>query len=242
VAAAGAEGSLGKHKLLAKNKVGSDLMVLIGPDKGLTGGMISNLLKQADHFAKDVRGNKLQVITIGKRARDFAVKMGYEVIAEFSNFPEQVGFSDSLPISRLILDGYKSKKFKEVNVVYMDFVSTLVQKANVNKILPFELQAPIIESPEELIDVDVESRYEYLFEPSAEEILDWLLPYYVEILMFQTLLEAKASEHSSRMVAMKNASDNAAEIIDSLTLEFNKSRQAAITNELLDIVTAAYAN
>jgi F-type H+-transporting ATPase subunit gamma len=124
----------------------------------------------------------------------------------------------------------------------MDFISTLLQKSQINQLLPIALEKPVTTTPGELIDQEVASRYEYLFEPSPKEILNWVLPYYIEIQIYQTLLEAKASEHSARMVAMKNANDNAGEIISDLTLEYNKSRQANITNELLDITTATYTS
>lgn len=233
-----------KHSLLKTNKKGKHVAILIGPDKGLTGGMISNLLKEADTFANQLNeSNSFEFITIGKKAREYAIKMGFEILAEFSNMSDNLSFEDTLPISKLILDGYTSKEYQDVNIIYMDFISTLIQKSNVNQILPIAVE-PILapQTPEELIEKDVSSRYDYIFEPSAEEVLDWLLPYYVEVLIYQTILEAKASEHSARMVAMKNASDNAKEIIDDLTLAFNKSRQANITNELLDITTATYTN
>ncbi len=234
----------GKHSLLKTNKSGKHIAILIGPDKGLTGGMISNLLKEADGFASGLNGdNSFEFITIGKRAREYAVKMDYEILAEFSNMSDHLSFEDTLPISKMVLDGYISKEYQDVSIIYMDFISTLVQKSNVNQILPIAVE-PILspQTPEKLIEEDVSSRYDYIFEPSAEEVLDWLLPYYVEVLIYQTFLEAKASEHSARMVAMKNASDNAKEIIDDLTLAFNKSRQANITNELLDITTATYTS
>ena len=234
----------GKHSLLKTNKSGKHIAILIGPDKGLTGGMISNLLKEADGFASGLNGdNSFEFITIGKRAREYAVKMDYEILAEFSNMSDHLSFEDTLPISKMVLDGYISKEYQDVSIIYMDFISTLVQKSNVNQILPIAVE-PILspQTPEKLIEEDVSSRYDYIFEPSAEEVLDWVLPYYVEVLIYQTFLEAKASEHSARMVAMKNASDNAKEIIDDLTLAFNKSRQANITNELLDITTATYTS
>lgn len=234
----------GKHSLLKTNKSGKHIAILIGPDKGLTGGMISNLLKEADGFASGLNGdNSFEFITIGKRAREYAVKMGYEILAEFSNMSDHLSFEDTLPISKMVLDGYISKEYQDVSIIYMDFISTLIQKSNVNQLLPIAVE-PILspQTPEKLIEEDVSSRYDYIFEPSAEEVLDWLLPYYVEVLIYQTFLEAKASEHSARMVAMKNASDNAKEIIDDLTLAFNKSRQANITNELLDITTATYTS
>ncbi|MFC1653461.1 ATP synthase F1 subunit gamma [Patescibacteria group bacterium] len=233
------------HPLLKTNKSGKNIAILIGPDKGLTGGMISNLLKEADMFAGTKNGNgDFEFITVGKKAREYAIKMGFDIMAEFSNMADNLSFEETLPISKLILDGYQDGTYKDVCVIYMDFISTLVQKSNLNQILPISVD-PLLappETPEKLIEKDVAGRYEYIFEPSAQEILDWLLPYYVEVQIYQTILEAKASEHSARMVAMKGASDNAGEIISDLTLAYNKSRQANITNELLDITTATYTS
>jgi F-type H+-transporting ATPase subunit gamma len=120
----------------------------------------------------------------------------------------------------------------------MDFISTLVQRFRSLPLLPFtSTWASLIDSPSEIIELNSDA--EYIFEPSASAILDWLLPYYTEMIIYQTLLETRASEHSSRMVAMKNASDSATDIITDLTLSYNKQRQAKITNDLLDNTTAS---
>lgn len=230
------------HPLLKQNNEGKHVAILVGPDKGLTGGMITNLLKEANAFIRNHSDfSAYEFITVGKKAREFAIKMGFEIIAEFSNMPDKISFEDTLPISKIILDGYSNKSIRNVSIIYMDFISTLLQKAQVNQILPIALEMQA-STPQEALDQNIEGRYEYVFEPSPSEILNWILPYHIEVQIYQTLLEAKASEHSARMVAMKNASDNAGEIIGDLTLEYNKSRQASITNELLDITTATYTS
>lgn len=231
------------HPLLEINEEGSAVAILIGPDKGLTGGMITNLLKEADLFARQLKGYEdCKFITIGRKAREFALKMGYDIMAEFSYMPDHLSFEDTLPISQLVLDGYKGKTMKTVSIIYMDFVSTLVQKSQVNQMLPISLNKTFLTTPAQLIDKAQANKYDYVFEPSPAEILNWILPYYIEVQVYQTILEAKASEHSARMVAMKNAKENASEVISDLTLEYNKSRQASITNELLDITTATYTS
>lgn len=231
------------HPLLSENNAGNSVVILVGPDKGLTGGMISNLLKEADLYVRQFSNvSDCDFITIGKKSREFALKMGFNIIAEFSNMPDKVSFEDILPISQLILDGYNNKTIHDVSIIYMDFVSTLIQNSKRNQLLPISLGQADIASPGELIDQNIENKYDYIFEPSPSEILNWILPYHIEVQIYQTMLEAKASEHSARMVAMKNAKDNAGEIIDDLTLEYNKSRQASITNELLDITTATYTS
>ena len=231
------------HPLLRKNETGEHTAIIIGPDKGLTGGMISNLLREADQFSKMYHNaSNFQCITVGKKAREFAVKMGFSIMADFSNLPDSLSFEDTLPISQLILDGYTNKSIRDVSIIYMDFISTLIQKSQVNQLLPMALEISKKDTPQQLLEKDLAGRYEYVFEPGPKAILNWVLPYYVEIQIYQMLLEAKASEHSARMVAMKNANENASEIISDLTLEYNKSRQANITNELLDITTATYTS
>jgi len=233
-----ASGSL-SHALLKKNYTGKRLFMLVSSDKGLTGGMLSNLFRAMDHKLKEIAKDQAKFIIVGKKARNYIAKTDYEVVAEFSDLPEVIRLEDCLPIAHLVMDGYKKKEFRSVEVIYMDFVSTLIQEPTVNGLLPIdigEMDLPV--KVEETIEADVASRYEYIFEPSPKEVLEWILPYYVEVFIYQTLVEARASEHSARMVAMKNASDNAAEIIDGLTLEYNKARQAAITGELLDIITS----
>ena len=141
-----------------------------------------------------------------------------------------------MPIAHLILDGFKSTKFFKVYLLFADFINTVSQKPHFSKLLPIdteELTAGLF--PEE--DKSIQ-HYEYLFEPSSSIILDWLLPYYFELQVYQKILEAQASEHSARMVAMRNASDNARDIVKYLNLEYNRKRQSIITNELADIVTS----
>lgn len=228
------------HALLKKNTVGKKLFLLVSSDKGLTGGMLSNLFRAVDTKLKTIRKEDAQFIIVGKKAKSYILKTDYEVLAEFSELPETISLEDCLPISHMIIEGYKESKFRSVEVIYMNFISTLLQEPTINSLLPIDisdLDMPV--ERQQSTDLTTVNQHEYLFEPSAEEILEWILPYYVEIYIYQTLVEAKASEHSARMVAMKNASDNAAEIIDGLTLEYNKARQASITGELLDIITSA---
>lgn len=227
------------HPLLNKNSSGKKLFLLVSSDKGLTGGMLSNLFRTVDSKLKTLDRNEAEFIVVGKKAKNYILKSDFTALAEFSELPETISLEDCFPISKLIMDGYIEGTFISVDVIYMDFISTLLQEPTVNRLLPInlgELDLPVREEKESV--QPILSKEEYLFEPKADEILEWILPYYVEIYIYQTLVEAKASEHSARMVAMKNASDNAAEIIDGLTLDYNKARQSAITGELLDIITS----
>lgn len=229
------------HPLLKQNESGQDVIVLVSTDKSLAGSLNSNLFRATADFVDTFeRPDNLSFIIAGQKARRFVVTGDHPLYAEFSNLPDPLTFADVLPISQMIMDGFLKKEFRSVTFLYMDFISTLVQKVRPFRLLPLpKTWEDLFDEPEELIDVGTKESKDYLFEPTPKDILDWLLPYYVEQIVYQTFLEAKASEHSARMVAMKNASDNAGEIISDLTLIYNKQRQAKITSELLDNSTAS---
>lgn len=227
------------HPLLEQPETGEDVVLLISTDKSLAGSLNTNLFRGA-HSYSDEFPEKPQYIIVGQKARQFVLSMDYPLFAEFTNLPDPLAYADTLPISKLVIDNFIDKKFRSVHVVYMDFVSTLVQQVRPLQLLPLSVNwSSVIDEPAEVITASAAETSQYIFEPSASDILDWLLPYYVELSIYQLLLEAKASEHSARMVSMKNASENATEIISDLTLSFNKVRQAGITSELLDNATAA---
>lgn len=224
------------HPLLIPNETGQDIVVLVSTDKSLAGSLNTNLFRGTVNFIEQNFNSKPGFIIVGQRARQFVLSMDYPLIAEFNNISDPVKYEDSLALSKLIIDGYLSGEFRSVHIVYMDFVSTLVQKMRQFRLIPLDVNINAQgEGVEELLQPLTGN---YVFEPSAKEILDWLLPYFIETSLYQVLLEARASEHSARMVAMKNASDNATDIIADLTLSFNKVRQAGITAELLDNTTA----
>jgi F-type H+-transporting ATPase subunit gamma len=224
------------HPFLTVHEAGIDVAVVVSTDKGLCGGLNQNLFKEAIAWQKAHKDSKL--VVVGRKAVAFARIYGLDVHAQFTDLPDTVGANDTIAISTLISNAFKEEKFKTVSVIYMDFVSTLVQEVRTVQLLP--LSKDITDT---LTGENRESKEasEYLFEPSPEEILEDLLNYYLENTVYQSFLEAKASEHSARMVAMKNASENAGELMEELQLTFNKSRQAGITNELLDITTAILA-
>lgn len=228
------------HPLLQSFPEGQDLFVLISTDKSLAGSLNTNLFRGLTEY---VEQNQLQhptFIIVGQKARHFVNTYNFPLYAEFSNFPDPISFADTQPISKIIIEEYLNHNFHSVTLAYMDFISTLVQRFRIVPLLPLPKDwSNLFPNPEELIEVGIPQNRDYLFEPDAKQILNWLLPYYLEQIIYQTLLEAKASEHSARMVAMKNASDNAGEIITDLTLQYNKQRQAKITSELLDNSTAS---
>lgn len=221
------------HPLLEKHETGKEVVILVSTDKGLCGSLNPTLFKACLQFINTLEQPVL--IAIGKKAVTFAHTFGLPLHAQFTALPEKIQAEDVLPLSTLIIDSYLSKEFKSVHLMYMNFINTLSQKVRAFPLVPLSGAKTYRDETMTVPTV----RSEYIFEPSPQQILSQLLPYYLENTLFQTLLEARASEHSARMVAMKNASDNASELVDELKLVFNKSRQAGITNELLDITTAA---
>jgi F-type H+-transporting ATPase subunit gamma len=182
----------------------------------------------------DTRAQNYEVIAIGKKAVTFTKHMGITLAAQFTQMPEVASVNDILAIANLTTNGFLNHDYRQVWLLHMDFINTLTQKVKVTPLLP--LSAELEEVEHGMVTPEIHT--EYTFEPNPKEILGELLPYYLESSLFQTLLESKASEHSARMVAMKNASDNAKSLVSELKLQYNKSRQASITSELLDITTA----
>lgn len=218
------------HPLLqTQSQNGKDAILILSTDRGLTGSLNTNLFKSINHFQTE---HNASVYTLGRLAREFALKSGLTLEADFGSVPEKINYSSAVPIASLLMSEFLSGKYERVWIAYMDFVSTLSQTPRITQLLPIqkdEMQAQEASST---------ATKEYLFEPDAKSILNWILPYFIELTIYQSLLEARASEHSARMVAMKNASENAGELVDNLQLAYNRGRQASITSELLDIVTA----
>jgi F-type H+-transporting ATPase subunit gamma len=224
------------HPFLTEHGSGVDVAIILSTDKGLCGGLNQNLFKETIAWQKSHPNSKL--VLVGKKAVAFGRIYGLENHAQFTELPDTISASDTIAVTTLVSKAFLKQEFKSVSIIYMDFISTLVQKVRTTQLLP--LPKEVSDTLDEK-NVSTKESTEYLFEPSPEEILDDLLNYYLENSVFQAFLEAKASEHSARMVAMKNASENAGELVQELRLQFNKSRQAAITSELLDITTAILA-
>lgn len=234
LATASSASDLSVHPFLQAHTQGFPVALLISTDKGLCGSLNPNLFKAALTWSKANPEGKF--VAVGKKAVAFAKVMGLALHAQFTDLPEKLTFSDIVPITTLLMNGFTDGTFQSVAIVYMDFISTLVQKVRNVELLPItSVDVPEQEVLEQIATAD------YTFEPSAKDILHELMPFYVENTIFQAFLEAKASEHSARMVSMKNASENAKELMGELQLEYNKSRQASVTSELLDITTARLA-
>jgi F-type H+-transporting ATPase subunit gamma len=226
------------HPLMERREGSKRGLILVGTDKGLCGGLNSNLMREAGRFDK---GTTIY-ITAGRKAAQFVNRTRRNLVAEFT-YKDAPLFSEARAISKFARDLFLNGEVDRVDVLYTNFVSTLTQKPQVIPLLPVgEIKGVAAGVPK---DNDQErlthGSTEYLFEPGAGEVLAALLPHSLNFQVYQILLEAKASEQSARMVAMKNATDNAQQLIKDLTLEYNKMRQASITKELLEISSAAMA-
>ena len=227
-----------KHPLLEKHHTGKRAVILISTDRGLCGALNSNLMREA---AKLDKATTLYICA-GRKGSQFIARTKRQLAAEFT-YKDTPQFSEARAIAKFAQELFTKGEVDGVDVLYTRFISTLNQKFELRSLLPVgELQAVEAGMNGDLKGTTLErTGVEYLFEPSAGEVLGTLLPHYVNYLVFQMLLEARASEHSARMVAMKNATDNAAQLIKDLTIEYNKMRQASITKELLEIASAQMA-
>src|SRR5262245_2924239 len=223
------------HPLMEAREGGKRAVVIVSTDKGLCGGLNSNLLREAARFDKD----STVYIAAGKKGAQFISRSRRQLAAEFT-YKDNPQFSEARAISKFAQDLFLKGEVNQVDVLYTNFINTLTQKPEVRPLLPIgQFKALDTDVAGEGLGGELKkSELEYVFEPNATAVLGNLLPHYVNFQVYQFLLEAKASEHSARMVAMKNATDNAMQIIKDLTLEYNKLRQSNITKELLEITTA----
>jgi F-type H+-transporting ATPase subunit gamma len=213
------------HPFLTPRPVKNTLILYLGPNRGLAGGLPSNLSRKAASFALE-QESPVSFVTVGKKARDFVVRAGQPLVAEFT-MPDYPDLNDTLPVTQIVVDEYESGRADRVFALFPRFINTAVQTPSVRQLLPIQ--------PQDIAD-GATDEVDYIYEPSAKGVLDRLLPRYVEMTIYQAILETEASELSARMVAMRNATDAANEMIQTLTLVYNKARQEQITKELLDIV------
>lgn len=216
------EGAL--HPLLAVRPVNRVGLLVITPDRGLAGGMHAAINRQAAQFILEQQA-PVRSIALGRKGRDFMARYGQDLLAVFTDLGDRPVVEDTLPISRMIIDQFTAGEMDAVYLGYTRFVSTVVQRPVVEKLLPVEPGA-----------LTGSARSGYIYEPDALTVLGELLPQFVDMEVYHALLESIASEQSARMVAMRNATDNAKSLAEDLTLVMNKLRQDSITNELLDLV------
>jgi F-type H+-transporting ATPase subunit gamma len=226
-AAASGDERAGENPLLASRPEQRILLVLVTGDKGLAGAFNSNLIKSAQRFFTE-RTATVQMVLIGRKGRDFFRKRGANVTSDHVGLAAKVAYNETAAIARQAMDLYRNDEIDAVYLLYNEFKSVVAQKLTLTRVLPVEM-------PEQSTPVD------YLYEESPAEMLQALLPRYVEMEFYRALLESAAAEHAARMTAMDAATSNAGEMIDKLTLYMNRVRQASITKEIIEVVSGAAA-
>ena len=227
------------HPLLAKRKsVNNTLVIVVTGDRGLAGAYNSNVIRfTSQRFDSNVA--PVKYIAVGRKGRDLLIRRGKKVIADFSNLPAAPSFADVSAIGRLAVEEFNTGAVDEVFLVYTDFVNMGRQIATVKKLLPLELEGEGLVEDFGHKSTGPAAAYEY--EPDMRVILDEIIPRFTALQVYQSVLESQASEHAARMIAMRNATDNAKELVGALQLAYNKVRQQGITNDILDIVGGAEA-
>ena len=217
-----------KHDYLEDRVVKKTLYIVITSDRGLCGGYNTNANKKV--FEDDVQKHKTCFITVGKKAFDYFRNRDYEIHKEYLGISESPEFSDAQSIAKTALHLFEREQVDEIKLVYTRLITIISQEATLLKLLPIERND------------QVEKKEEYVtYEPSAEVVLDYLIPKYMESTIYGALVESAAAEQAARRIAMENATDNAQEMIDTLVLSYNQARQAAITQEITEIVSGADA-
>lgn len=221
-----------EHPLLAQRSGGTRLLVLLTTDRGLAGSLNTNTIR---HISEIITGSEtdMRVVTVGRKGNAAMRRARVPIAATFDGYGDRPDFAAVVPLARLLTDDYVGGTYSVIDLVYPRFVSTLVQRPMVDRLLPVE--------PSSDADEGIPGR-QFIFEPSPDAVLRQLLPRYVATRVYQAVLEVTASEQSARMVAMKNATENAQELIEDLTLTYNKVRQANITREMIEIATGANAS
>ena len=225
------------HPLMEQRAVRKRAVLVVSTDKGLCGALNANLTREVVKFDKD----NTVFVTAGRKGSQFIARTKRKLAAEFT-YKDTPAVAEARAISKTLQEMFLKGEVDCVDVLFTRFVNTLTQKVDMRRLLPVsELKNLLLEAAGDQAAATEGAGLQYLFEPNAEQVLSGILPIYVNFVVYQVLVEAKASEHSSRMVAMKNATDNAMQLIKDLTLEYNKLRQANITKELLEITTAQMA-
>jgi len=220
-----------EHPLLEVRPEKRVLLLVVTSDRGLCGGFNSNLTKAAQSFLRQRQDSEIQLFTAGRKGRDFFRRRNANIAGEYVNFFSRLDVSNAKDIAQQLIEKYSNAEIDAVYITYNEFKSAIQQRIVVERLLPLG-SADLKEAP---------SGVDYIFEQPPQEILNRLLPRYVEIEVYRALLESAAAEHGARMAAMDTASRNAGEMIESLTLNMNRIRQAAITREIIEVVSGAEA-
>jgi len=224
-----------QHPLLTRRPEERVLALVLSGERGLAGAFNTNLLRRANEFFRENRGRKISVIPVGKKGRDALRKAGFNIIVEYVNVLTRVEFGTVREISNLVTDLYSTGQVDSVYVIFSEFKTVMSANLRVEKLLPVD-PAHVAESGEA---DQASSQVDYIYEQPEEQLLDKLLPRYVETQVQRAMLESSAAEYAARMTAMESATKNAGDVIEALTLHMNKVRQAAITKEIIEIVSGA---
>jgi F-type H+-transporting ATPase subunit gamma len=225
--------------IFARREVRRIGLIVVTTDRGLAGSLNANAIRAVLRYVSergaqaDGPAPEVEVITVGRKGRDMLRRFGITIAGHFPQFGDRPGFTDVTPLARLVIDDFRAGRYDEIAIAYSTFITTLSQRPVIRNLLP-------VERPEVAEETE-RSTAEYLFEPSAQDVLARLLPHYVAVDLYRAILENNASEQSARMIAMRNATDNAEELIEDLTLVYNKTRQANITREMIEIASGAEA-
>ncbi len=224
------------HPLLVQREVRNVGVLVVTPDRGLAGALNTNIIRRGIEVILEnerAEGQTVQVVTVGRKGQDFLARRGRTLLGTFVGIIDRVRYDDVIPIARVIMDSFVNGQIDRALLVYPRFISTLAQRPEVVQLLP-------IERPQ-TDERAAQQRLDYIFEPDPQTILEQLLPRYIEVQVYQAILETAASFFSAQMVAMRNATDNANDLVSSLSLTYNKVRQANITREVTEIASAAEA-
>jgi F-type H+-transporting ATPase subunit gamma len=224
-----------QHPLLARRPEEKILALVLSGERGLAGAFNTNILRKANEFFRANKSKKLSVIPVGKKGRDALKKAGFNIIAEYVNVLARVEFGTVREISNLVTDLYAKGEIDSVYIIFSEFKSVMSANLVQEKLLPVEA----VHAGEESAIDSTASRVDYIYEQPVEQLLDKLLPRYVETQILRAMLESSAAEYAARMTAMESATKNAGDVIEALTLHMNKVRQAAITKEIIEIVSGA---
>lgn len=238
------------HPFLKEQPTKNVLVVLMSSDRGLCGSLNTHVFRAAERYIRSMpprKEGRTDFVAVGRKGQQFLARQKLPIIGAFPAYSNHPKFRDVLPLSKLIADSYAKGEYDHVVLMYPGFVSALVQEIDIKVLLPLskselkEMAASLIERKRAKTEDKAQKIQEFLFEPSAQDVLNAIVPQLTEIQVYQAILESAASEHSARMVAMRNASDNASDILDDLTLTYNQTRQAAITAELSELSAATAA-
>jgi F-type H+-transporting ATPase subunit gamma len=224
-----------EHPLLAHRPEEKILVIVLTGERGLAGAFNSNILRKANEFFRPNKGKKISVIPVGKKGRDSLKKAGFRFPAEYVNVLARVNFGTARDIASVVTDLYAKEEVDSVYIVFSEFKTVMTPKLVLEKLLPVEAMRADEESASEKDSAQVD----YIYEQPKEKLLDKLLPRYIETQILRAMLESSAAEHAARMTAMESATKNAGDVIEALTLHMNKVRQAAITKEIIEIVSGA---